>query len=341
MAIFDPARRCLGGFVAVIAPVIASAVLATSNAQSGDGAASPPKPCDLKPGAFRTVTRVIDGETMTLDDGREVRLIGAIVPRAADAGATAPQGAWPAETSAVDFLSKLVLGQRVQLAHGPGPRTDRYGRLLAHLFIGDEASRQWVQGEMLAAGWARAYAFADNAACAADLKTYESLARTAHAGIWAMPFYQERDASRSGQLMQRRNAFEIVRGTVSSVARTASGVHLNFGDDWKSDFTVSIAKDVLKREPDFAASLDALKGRTVSARGWIERRNGPMIALTHSSQLDVLASQPDVLGSANAPDAEAAAAPIGPRPSPDATLPGAKQSRPDSPVETNPGGLNL
>lgn len=335
------AWRCLGGFAAVVAPVIASAVLATSNAQSGAGIVSPPKPCELEPGAFRTVTRVIDGETVVLDDGREVRLIGGIAPRAADAGATAPQGAWPAETAAVDFLSKLVLGQRVQLAHGQGPKTDRHGRLRAHLFIGDAASRQWVQGEMLAAGWARAYAFADTAACAADLKTYETVARTARAGIWAMPFYQEWDASRSGQLMQRRNHLAIVRGTVRSVARTASGVYLNFGDDWKSDFTVSIAKDAVKREPEFAATLDALKGRTVEARGWIERRNGPMIALTHSSQIDLLgtATAPDQ--PAVVPDTEAVAAPVEPGPDPDTTLPGAKQSRPDPPVETNPGGLDL
>jgi hypothetical protein len=40
----------------------------------------------LEPGPARTVTRIIDGETAALDDGTELRLIGALAPRAIDAG---------------------------------------------------------------------------------------------------------------------------------------------------------------------------------------------------------------------------------------------------------------
>jgi endonuclease YncB( thermonuclease family) len=41
----------------------------------------------LEAGPKRTVTRIIDGETVTLDDGSELRLIGALAPRAIDVGA--------------------------------------------------------------------------------------------------------------------------------------------------------------------------------------------------------------------------------------------------------------
>ena len=34
------------------------------------------KPCTLDPGPMRTVARVLNGETLTLDDGSVVRLIG-------------------------------------------------------------------------------------------------------------------------------------------------------------------------------------------------------------------------------------------------------------------------
>src|SRR5205085_5368627 len=44
-------------------------------------------PCaGLEIGPARTVARVIDGETVTLDDGSQLRLIGALAPRAVDAG---------------------------------------------------------------------------------------------------------------------------------------------------------------------------------------------------------------------------------------------------------------
>ena len=65
---------------------------------------------------MRTVARVLDGETLTLDDGSVVRLIGALAPRARDAG-DAP-GAWPPESEAVKALSDLVLGKKVKLAFG-------------------------------------------------------------------------------------------------------------------------------------------------------------------------------------------------------------------------------
>ena len=63
-------------------------------------------------------------------------------------------------------------------------------------------------------------------------------------------------------------------------------IYLNFGDG--SDFTISIdRKDV----PAFAAAgidLKQLAGKRVRVRGWIEWRNGPMIAATHPEQLELL-----------------------------------------------------
>ncbi len=49
-------------------------------------------PCTLEPGPVRTVTRIVDGETLVLDDGKVVRLIGALAPRARDAGAAPGAG---------------------------------------------------------------------------------------------------------------------------------------------------------------------------------------------------------------------------------------------------------
>jgi micrococcal nuclease len=64
-------------------------------------------------------------------------------------------------------------------------------------------------------------------------------------------------------------------------------IYLNFADDWRSDFTISIEQDV----PALAAAgidLKGLAGKPVRVRGWIEWRNGPMIAATHPEQLELL-----------------------------------------------------
>ncbi len=313
-------------------------------AQSGATAAAPgetvakPATCQLDPGTSHTVARVIDGETIVLDDGREVRLIGALAPRAGDTAAAS--GTWPAEKSAIAFLSQQIIGERVQLAFGDGPRTDRYGRLLAHVFMGSGANRQWVQGELLAAGWARAYTLSGATACADELLVHERVARLGAIGLWGFESYRTLAASRPSQVMKRRNHFERVSGQISTVARTASGVYLNFGRDWKTDFTIVVGKDTLKREPDFASRLETLANQSVTVRGWIERRNGPMIEVFHSSQLEVSPAQDNETPkpASNEPTADEPAA-VDPAPNdPNAET---KKDRPDPSVETNPGGLQL
>ena len=109
-----------------LAALAATLLCASSAAQTAEPAQPEPSTaCTLEPGPIRTVTRILDGETVTLDDGSEVRLIGALAPRAFDADAET--GAWPAEAIAVRTLTDLVLGRAVKLAYG-GRRTDRYGR---------------------------------------------------------------------------------------------------------------------------------------------------------------------------------------------------------------------
>src|SRR6185369_1802614 len=124
----------------------------------------------LEPGPERTVTRIIDGETAALDDGTELRLIGALAPRAIDAG-TEP-GTWPAEIAAKEELRALLLGKSLELAFG-GERNDRYGRLLAQAHVREGDNRRWVQGHLLEQGLARAYILADNRACADALLAAE------------------------------------------------------------------------------------------------------------------------------------------------------------------------
>jgi micrococcal nuclease len=241
-------------------------------------------PCTLEPGGQHTVARILDAETVQLDDGSSVRLIGALAPRAGDAGA-AP-GTWPAESEAIRTLSELVVGRTVKIAYD-GRRRDRYGRHLAHLFLNTADGEIWVQGELLSAGVARAYGVPGNFACAAELLAHENLARTARRGLWGTGFYRPKPARLTALLMSRRSRFEIVEGSVVSASRNASGLYLNFGSDIKTDFTARIGKDVLAAHGEWDKSLSDLAGagKAVTVRGWIERRGGPMIDIRDPSQL--------------------------------------------------------
>lgn len=298
--------------------------------------------CVLEPGPVRTVTRIIDSETIATDDGSEIRLIGALAPRAFDSGAK--PDTWPSETAATAFLSELVLGRSLRLAYGRGPRKDRYGRHIAHVYVSEAGTAGWVQGAMLGAGWARAYGLPGHFDCAAELIAHENDARRARKGLWAVGVYRAKPAARPQALMRSRNRFERVEGVVASVARTASGVYLNFGQDWRTDFTAQVPKETLKLHPDFAKALDQFKDARVAVRGWIERRNGPMIAITDPSQIERLdATNPPTVGSSipPLPNASEPTRSLQPDPLKPFIDDGANKNRPDSPNETRPGGLDL
>lgn len=220
------------------------------------------------------VVAVIDGDTMTLAGGSEVRLVGIQAPKLPLGRPGQPT--WPLAEAAKATAEELCLGRTVRLAYG-GREVDRYGRLLAHMTT--EAGL-WVQGEMLARGMARVYTFADNRARAAEMLGLESHARAARRGIWADRFYAVRPAAAPGEIPI--GGFELVEGPVLKAATVKGRGYLNFGPDWRTDFTVTMAPRTLKS----FGGIDDYRGHTVRVRGWIEWRDGPMIEATHPEQIE-------------------------------------------------------
>ena len=257
--------------------------------------------CSLQRGEERRVTGVVDGDTLVLDDGREVRLTGIQAPKL-------PLGrsgfaAWPLAEDARSRLEELALGAVVQLRYG-GARGDRHGRVLAHVFVYDMGGEIWLQQRMLAEGFARVYTFKDNRACGGALYSAERAARAAGAGIWANPFYAIRDAADTGGLDRLSGSFELVEGKVQSAALVRGRLYLNFGDDYRSDFTVTVGeRDVriflqdqvwaalLQTEGETGPPLDRLSGMQLRVRGWLSRRNGPEITATHPEQIEFTGNQ--------------------------------------------------
>lgn len=234
----------------------------------------------LESGGLARVVAVIDGDTVALQDGREVRLVGIQAPKL-------PLGrpgfrTWPLADAAKRTLEELALGRTVELRYG-GRRMDRHGRALAHLY--DTADGTWIQGEMLRRGMARVYSFPDNRALVAAMLDIERAARAAGRGIWSRPFYRILAPEEAGAAV---GSFQLVEGTIREAAIVRGRGYLNFGEDWESDFTLYIAPESRRRFEAAGIDIDALDGRRVRARGWIESFNGPEIEVTHPEQLELL-----------------------------------------------------
>jgi hypothetical protein len=112
----------------------------------------------------------------------------------------------------------------------------------------------------------------------------EQAARAAGRGLWAEPAFTPQDA---GALGDGTGRFRVVRGRVLRVAPTEGHLYLNFGTDWRVDFTVRVRRAELGGA--FAGTdLEALAGRLVEVRGVVLEAGGPMIELSHPEQMQVL-----------------------------------------------------
>ncbi len=242
--------------------------------------------CELTDGEDRTVTRIIDGETLLLDGGSEVRLIGALAPRAFDSAGEATD--WPLADRAREALEQMATGRTVRLAFA-GRRTDRYARLLAHVFAGSGSDRLWLQGELLKKGLARAYAIEGNTTCLAELVAHETVAREQATGLWAETIYSVRSADDVTALLRLAGTYQIVEGKVSNAADVRGTLYVNFGEDRRQDFTVVVRPQARRAMMAAGMKPEELNGRSIRVRGWIERRGGPMIELAHPDALELLA----------------------------------------------------
>ena len=215
----------------------------------------------------------LDGDTLKLEGGGVLRLVGIRAPK----GASETRLAALAQAR----LDALAAGQFLTLEIG-GLARDRHGRVLAQA---TRADGLWLQGAMLEAGLARVETFADNRARAAALLAAESAARDARRGIWAEARFRvltPEEAERAG------DGFHLVEGVVRRVTERRGRFYLDFGADWRSDFTVAVAGG--DRARFRAAGLDpaALVGARLRVRGWMRRLNGPMIEATHPEQIERL-----------------------------------------------------
>ena len=253
-------------------------VIALMTSPAAASAASPALPRPLDVGETRKAVEIVDADTVRLDNGRQVRLVGLQGPKLPLGRLNYPT--WPLAPEAREHLVRLI-GDAPLTLHFGGAREDRHGRILAHLTRPDGL---WIQGAMLEAGYARVYTFDDNRSLIPEMLRLEAAARAARRGIWAHSYYRIRTPE---DLAGTTDSFQIVEGQVRAVGLSRDRAFLNFGPDYKTDFTVAIAKRDYK---NFGRGFDPKRydGQMVRVRGWVEAINGPSIDVTHPEQIEVI-----------------------------------------------------
>lgn len=198
-----PMRKQLPGF---LAGMLAGAVLAYLYGVGSAGRSGPKKvELSIADGGVYRVRRVIDGDTVVLENGLHVRYAGINAPES---------GRWvkdpaPFAPEATARNKALVENRDVRLALAAAP-LDPYGRVVARLKVLPDppgAGETEVEEVLLKEGLAKFMGLGLDAAEATTLKALESEAREAQRGLWGaapptaetFPFC----AASSGQVIHR------------------------------------------------------------------------------------------------------------------------------------------
>jgi hypothetical protein len=250
----------------------ALALLVSSPALALPACAPPVEIADL------AIDRVEVNGMLVATDGRALKLEGVLLP-----GGARDHAPKDIQQRAIAALSDLAAGHLVTAAAAV-PKRDRYGRTRGQLFMVDDAP-VWLQTEMLKRGLARVAIAPDRRECVKDLYAAEAEARARHVGLWALPQYAIRKADQVSA--HDLGTFQIVEGRVMSAAVKSRG-YLNFGADWKHDFTATIAPEDMKTFRAAGVDPQSYAGKTVRVRGIVEWHNGPEIEIASPDDIEIV-----------------------------------------------------
>ncbi len=234
------------------------------------------------------VAEVINPMTIKLDDGRMIALTGLDYP---DLDFYDPgELAVTAQKVLEDFLTnkKVAVYQTPKSDSG---RMNRMGHHIAHLACFDENnpknedSAVWVEGLMLSLGLARVRTTKYNRQMAAQMLKLENNARDHKIGLWSMNDYTVLTPEESTKHI---GSFQVVEGTIKSISKHKNNLYINFGGNWRNDFTIGISGKNMRNFTREKINPNQWNGAKVRVRGWIETYNGPFIQLNHPERIEIL-----------------------------------------------------
>lgn len=202
-----------------------------------------------------TLGRVLDGDTLELEDGRRVRLIGINTPELGQARHPDQPLAQQARQSAQQFLQAGRLG----LAIGAAAH-DRHGRLLAHVF--DPEGRS-LEAHLLALGLGFPLSIPPNLALRDCLNRHAAEAQRRGLGVWSNTYFAPRPV---GSLQPSDGGFGRYRGRVSAVGENRAGLYLEL------EQRLYLPIDKADRDHFDPAQLQRLAGQQVEVSGWLSYR---------------------------------------------------------------------
>jgi len=222
------------------------------------------------------VTKVIDGDTIIVEGGKEIRLLGI----------DADEKGYPCYESAKKFLEKLILNKKVALEKDK-QNVDQYGRCLRYLFLEGKN----INLELVKEGEAVCRFLAPNFKYEKECQLLEKEAIEKKVGCkWSKEVLGENIKTVFACKTKKHIGETVfVEGKIVSVFRSKkNNVFLNFEKDYPHQcFTAVIFSSDLYRFPENLEKI--FEGKRVRVFGKIqEYKKKPEIILQTPSQIEIL-----------------------------------------------------
>lgn len=218
---------------------------------------------------------VHDGDTVWLDDGAKVRIIGLNAPELARDNRPGE----PFAEQARDVLRRLLTG-KVGVEYDE-ERKDRYGRVLAHVY---SESLVNAAAQVIKEGFAHAVTFPPNLKHRRCYRAAEQAARATGAGIWSHQYFAPVAAAQVA-----RGGFMRVKGCVKSTRNTRKTTYLKLTSGFRLKVSRADFDDVLA--PFARDSSPGFSGACLVARGWVyndKRSNVKTLTIRHSDAIETV-----------------------------------------------------
>jgi len=192
-----------------------------------------------------------------------------------------PEKNSPIHQQLLHILSKRLLGKEVKIKI-PDNSTDRYKRLHVHIY---DSENNWINGQLIEQGLAILSGANNGPIKLNELRALEKKAERNNLGYWGTGDFQAFTAlSYKGPFYK----FIIVEGLVLQTKKVKAQLYINFEEDWRKDFSLSIKKALWKNFSKAGVNLEALAGKKIRVRGWVRKYNGPFLDIHDLSQLEIL-----------------------------------------------------
>ncbi len=241
------------------------------------GVTATPVPLSMERCGRFVVERAVTGDTLLSTDGKTLALAAVKAPelwRPGDA-----YRSWPHAERSRSELAAVTDGRSLELFCDGEKRTFD-NQLIAHVLL---PNGHWLQHQLVEKGMVFVFPRATQALGLNALYAAELVARSGRDGLW-----NELDLLAEAGEQVQTGRFKIVTGEVVAAARVGNRLFLNFGENWRTDFTVEIPSHALRRFKQ--QGIDPLDWQTfrVEARGWVTWKGGPHILLEGPSQIRTL-----------------------------------------------------